>query len=162
MTKSSPSTLLFLLIPVLYLSAFPLCLLGNHVRCSGPWDDIFPYFQQRGEGAEAFKFFVLLCQAVGHERSYFPNQGIEPIPCAVEAQSPNHWNTRKAPLRCVFFFFFFLRVIIYLWLSWISIAACRPSPVGVSGVFLSSFGAWASHCSGFFFVVGHGSRVLAQ
>ena len=66
-----------------------------------------------------------------------------------------HWGV-------FFFFFFFLRFIIYLWLSWISIAACRPSPVGVSGVFLSSFGAWASHCSGFFFVVGHGSRVLAQ
>ena len=69
-------------------------------------------------------------QAVGHERSYFPDQGIEPIPCAVEAQSPNHWNTRKAPLWCFFFFF----KIYYLFVAELDLHCCMQA--------FSSWGEW--------------------
>ena len=31
-----------------------------------------------------------------------PQQGIEPLPLAVEDQSPKHWTTRKVPVHVVF------------------------------------------------------------
>ena len=31
-----------------------------------------------------------------------PQPGIEPLPVAVEEQSPNHWTTREVPVHVVF------------------------------------------------------------
>ena len=41
-----------------------------------------------------FFFFWLHCAAFG---ILVPQQGIEPAPPAVEAQSLNHWTTREVP-----------------------------------------------------------------
>ena len=44
-------------------------------------------------------FTLLFCggrgRAVGHVRSQFPDQGLNPRPATVEAQSPNHWTPRE-------------------------------------------------------------------
>ena len=37
-----------------------------------------------------------------HVRSYFPNQGLNLCPPAVEAWSPNHWTTREFPRELFF------------------------------------------------------------
>ena len=47
------------------------------------------------------------------------------------------------------FLFYFLNQLAYFWLCWVFVAVCRLSLVAASRAY-SSFGAQASHCSGFF------------
>ena len=42
-----------------------------------------------------FLFFWLLCKACG---ILIPDQGSNPCPPTVEAQSPNHWTAREVPV----------------------------------------------------------------
>ena len=41
-------------------------------------------------------FIIIICCAVACE-ILVPQPGIEPLPPAVEAQSPNHWTARELP-----------------------------------------------------------------
>ena len=47
-------------------------------------------------------FFHVACRIV------VPREGIEPVPSAAKARSPNHWTTREFPN--FFYFLFFLLV----------------------------------------------------
>lgn len=42
---------------------------------------------------------VVICQATGHMEILVPQPGIEPVPLAVEAWSPNLWITREFPIN---------------------------------------------------------------
>ena len=52
----------------------------------------FFFFNFRGGGPHCAAWGIL-----------FPWVGIEPMPLAVEAQSPNHWTTREFPWLCSFY-----------------------------------------------------------
>ena len=41
--------------------------------------------------------FLFLCFGYTVCRSPVPRSGVEPVPLAVETQSPNHWTTREVP-----------------------------------------------------------------
>ena len=43
--------------------------------------------------------FIYFGLPPGHVRSYFPLPGIESVLFALDAQSLNHWTTRKVPMR---------------------------------------------------------------
>ena len=47
------------------------------------------------------------CHTLRHAASWFPDQGLNLCP-AVEAQSLNHWTTRKVPLFCTLLSLLFL------------------------------------------------------
>ena len=46
----------------------------------------------------SFFSFWLCCEACG---ILVPQSGIEPMPLAMEAQSPNHWTARELPVVCL-------------------------------------------------------------
>ena len=52
-------------------------------------------------------FFFFFCHTLRHAASWFPDQGLNLCP-AVEAQSLNHWTTRKVPLFCTLLSLLFL------------------------------------------------------
>ena len=61
-------------------------------RCDYAHSIFFFFFNFRGGGPHCAAWGIL-----------FPWVGIEPMPLAVEAQSPNHWTTREFPWLCSFY-----------------------------------------------------------
>ena len=48
-------------------------------------------------------FLFFFGYTVWHAGSWFPDQGLNPCPPAVEARSPNHWTAREFPLLTFWF-----------------------------------------------------------
>ena len=79
-----------------------------------------------------------------------PQPASEPVPPAVEMQSPNHWTARELPPLVFLFFlskFIYFILFIYFWLCWVFVAARGLSLVVANG--LLCCGAHASRCGGF-------------
>ena len=51
-----------------------------------------------------YHFLKLFCHIMQHVGSQFPNQGSNPRPPAVEAQSLNYWTAREVPILLYFTF----------------------------------------------------------
>ena len=79
----------------------PLCVRTNHEKK----DDLtlMCSILSKGSGYPSYRtlYFDLFifCHTIQHAGVLVPRPGIEPLPPAVEAWSPNHWITREVPLQ---------------------------------------------------------------
>ena len=79
----------------------PLCVRTNHEKK----DDLtlMCSILSKGSGYPSYRtlyfYLFIFCHTIQHAGILVPRPGIEPLPPAVEAWSPNHWITREVPLQ---------------------------------------------------------------